>query len=56
MESLMADFAQFSAAFAKFLVLEGRLGTRLYMQLILRNLKVLSCLATCDTTHTFNIC
>ena len=53
MESLMADFPQFSAAFAKFLVLEGRLGIRLYMQLIL---KVLSCLATCDTTHTFNFC
>ena len=29
MESLIADFVQFCSAFAKFLVLEGRLGTRL---------------------------
>ena len=29
MESLIADFIQFSSAFAKFLFLQGRLGTRL---------------------------
>ena len=29
MQSLMADFVQFSSAYAKFLFLKGRMGTRL---------------------------
>ena len=36
MEGLIADFVKFSSAFAKFLVLGGRLGTRLYLRSILR--------------------
>ena len=31
MESLTADFDQFYSALAKFLVLEGRLGTSIYL-------------------------
>ena len=34
MESLIADFIQFSSAIAKFLFLQGRLGTRLCVHLI----------------------
>ena len=34
MESLIADFIQFSSTIAKFLFLQGRLGIRLRLQLI----------------------
>ena len=36
MESLIGDVVQSSSAFPKFLVLEGGLGTALYLHLILR--------------------
>ena len=36
MESLIADFVQFSCVIAKFLILEHRLGTRLCLHSILR--------------------
>ena len=36
MESLIGDVIQSSGAFPKFLVLEGRLGTTLYLHSILR--------------------
>ena len=35
MESLIADFIQFFSAIAKFLFLQGRLGTRLCVRSIL---------------------
>ena len=34
MESLIADFIQFFGATAKFLLMQGRLGTRLYVHSI----------------------
>ena len=34
MESLIADFVEFSSAIAKILFLQGRLGTRLCVHLI----------------------
>ena len=37
MESLIGDVVQSSSAFPKFLVLEGRLGTTLYLHSILRH-------------------
>ena len=36
MERLVNDFIEFASAFAKFAVLKGRLGTRLYLHAVLR--------------------
>ena len=36
MESLIANFVQFVSAIAKFLLLEGRRGTRLYFYAVLK--------------------
>ena len=36
MESLVADFVQYSSVFAKILLLEGRLGSRLSLHSMMR--------------------